>query len=243
MTPTHLLYLEQNDLDVCQAKVQAISEENGRTAVVLDQTVFYAQGGGQPCDHGIIEGANSIIFKVDDVRFVEGIVKHFGTFYHGTFSVGDEVTCRIDQERRALMSRIHSAGHVIDMAVTALGFNWKPGKGFHFAEGPYIEYAGSLDEQDKDAVKTALEKECNLLIEKKVPVTFAFMTKEEMGSVCHFVPDYLPEGKPARVVLFGKYGIPCGGTHVKNLANIKHIGIRKLKSDGSTIRVSYEVGS
>ena len=105
MTPTKLLYLTQPDRTDCPAQVQAILQEHGRTVLILDQTVFYPVG-EQPCDHGIIL-KGEVVFKVDDVRLVDGIMKHIGTFYHGTFSVGDEVGCSVDTERRAKMSHIH----------------------------------------------------------------------------------------------------------------------------------------
>ena len=240
MTPTLLLYLENNDLIESPAIVHQVFEENGRAVIVLDQTIFYPQGGGQPADRGVIEGEQGA-FNVEDVRFVDGIVKHFGTFTRGIFAVGDPVTCFIDEERRALMSRIHSAGHVLDMAVTALGYGWKPGKGFHFPEGPYVEYSGVTQELDKEKIKADIEQRCNEFITQALPVKFSFMEKDKMAEVCNFVPDYLPADKPARVVLFGNYGVPCGGTHVQSLAAIKNMSIRKIKIDGDTIRVSYEV--
>lgn len=209
---TKLFYLEDFDLFACDARVVDILEENGRSIILLDQTIFYPQGGGQPYDKGIIERP-SAKFLVEEVRFVDGVVKHIGKFESGAFNVGDEVKCSVDSARRALHSRIHSAGHVVDMAVTALNLNWVPGKGYHFPEGPYVEYVGSLGEMDK----------------------------EKMKEVFHFVPDYIPEGKPARVVMYGDFGVPCGGTHVGNLGDIRHTIIRKIKAEGAHIRVAYDI--
>ncbi len=70
-------------------------------------------------------------------------------------------------------------------------------------------------------------------------VSIQFMPKEEMHTVCQNVPEYLPEGKPARVVMYGAAGIPCGGTHVNNLGTIGTITIRKIKKEKDAIRVSY----
>ena len=67
------------------------------------------------------------------------------------------------------------------------------------------------------------------------------MQKSELSSVCDYVPDYIPEGKPARVVLYGTFGIPCGGTHVANLGEIGKFTIRKLKQKGETVSLAYEV--
>ncbi len=242
MQPTHLLYLEDFTLLTSKATILAVLQEQGRTIVILDTTIFYPQGGGQPYDKGIIENA-AAKFIVEEVRFVDGIVKHYGTFEHGTFHTGDTVTCIVDKERRILHSRLHSGGHVVDMAVTALALPWTPGKGYHFPEGPYVEYAGSLQGLDKEKLKHDIEQLCSKFIQEGHETGLIFMSKEEMAKVCPHVPDYLPAGKPTRVVMYGDFGVPCGGTHVANLRDIKQMTIRKIKQEGPNIRVGYDVVS
>lgn len=240
MTNTKLLYLEDFSLLTCEAKVVGISEENGRNIILLDQTIFYPQGGGQPYDKGVIEGPSGK-FLVDEARFADGVVKHIGKFESGSFQVGESVKCAVDEPRRALHSRIHSAGHIVDMAVTALKLNWIPGKGYHFPEGPYVEYAGSLDGLDREKLKTDIENLCNKFVNEDRETKLLFMDKEKMKEVCHFVPDYIPEGKPARVVMYGDFGVPCGGTHVGSLSEIRNMTIRKIKGEGDNVRVAYDV--
>ncbi len=240
MQSTKLIYLEDFNLLVSDAKVIETTQENGKEIVILDKTIFYPQGGGQPYDKGIIDGSSGK-FSVEEVRFVDGIVKHIGKFESGGFKIGEIVKCTVDQIRRALHSRIHSAGHVVDMAVTALKLNWIPGKGYHFPEGPYVEYAGNFDGLDKEKLKTDIENLCKKFIEENRTTKLIFMPKEKMHEVCHNVPEYLPEGKPARVVMYGNFGVPCGGTHVNNLSEIKQMTIRKIKAEGSNVRVGYDV--
>ncbi len=140
MKPTSLTYLEDMSLLALEAEVLAVEEEEGKTVVVLDQTIFYPQGGGQPFDQGFIRSA-SAVFKVEEVRFVDGIVKHVGMFEQGNFSAGETVQCEVDAERRLLHARLHSAGHVVDLALLEFpNIHWKPGKGYHFPQGPYVEY-------------------------------------------------------------------------------------------------------
>lgn len=240
MQPTKLIYLEDFSLLASDAKVLEIVQENGKEIVILDQTIFYPQGGGQPYDKGNIE-VPSGKFLVEEVRFADGVVKHIGKFESGSFQIGESVKCVVDEARRALHSRIHSAGHVVDMAVTALKLNWVPGKGYHFPEGPYVEYAGSLDGLDKEKLKTDIENLCNKFVNENRETKLLSMDKEKMKEVCHFVPDYIPERKPARVVMYGDFGVPCGGTHVGHLGDILKMTIRKIKAEGSNIRVSYDV--
>jgi Ser-tRNA(Ala) deacylase AlaX len=240
MNPTKLVYLEDFNLLTGEAIVLEVLKENDRDVVILDRTIFYPQGGGQPYDKGMIESASGK-FIVEEVRFIEGIVKHFGVFERGAFVVGEAVKCSVDAVRRALHSRLHSAGHVVDMAVVSLGLPWKPGKGYHFPDGPYVEYAGSSEGLDKEKLKTDIETACNKFIAEDRATKLMFMSKEEMSTVCHSVPDYLPEGKPGRVVMYGDFGVPCGGTHVNNLSEIQPMTIRKIKTEGGTIRVGYDV--
>ena len=241
MEATKLLYLQNFTLRECLAKVVSVTTEDDRTVVILDQTIFYPQGGGQPFDQGALIGT-AAKFAVAEVRFVDGLVKHIGNFERGTLAAGDTVSCQIDAARRELNSRLHSAGHVVDLAVAAVGLPWVPGKGYHFPDGPYVEYAANLEGLDREKLRTDIETKANAIIAEGRSTTLKFMPKEDMAKVCRFVPDYIPEGKPGRVVMYGDDGIPCGGTHVSNLAEIRSMTIRKIKPNGAAIRVSYDVG-
>lgn len=240
MQTTHLLYLEDFTLLRSPAMVVDVLEENCKTVVLLDKTIFYPQGGGQPFDTGVIENPSGK-FLVEEVRFVDGIVKHVGRFEQGGFKKGDAVTCCVDKGRRELNSRLHSAGHVVDMAVAALKYDWTPGKGYHFPDGPYVEYTGNLKPEDKEKIKNAIESTCAQFINEGRTTKLLFMDKDAMKKVCRFVPDYLPANKPSRVVMYGDFGVPCGGTHVSNVHDIGSITIRKIRTDGQTIRVSYQI--
>jgi len=232
---TELLYMTQGE---ALENTATVVEMNGMTDLVLAATIFYPQGGGQPYDKGLIRGKNGT-FRVDEVRNVEGVVHHIGLL-DGEIGVGEEVSCLVDKERRILNTRTHSAGHVLDMAVHRAGFTWKPGKGYQFPEGPYVEYEveGPVDGQ---SAKEQIERHCAELIAQDLPVRIEFMSREEMEKRLPFVPDYLPTNRPARVVFMGDYGIPCGGTHVKTLKEIGGIRVRKMKLSGGVLRVSYQL--
>lgn len=230
---TKLIYLEHMDQYTCQAQVVDLLSEEGREIVVLDQTVFYPQGGGQPYDTGTITGRNGALFSVEAVRHAESeigdMVRHIGKFESGTFAVGDAVACAVNAERRDLHSRLHSAGHVVDMGLKKLGLPWKAGKGYHFPNGPYDEYVGNLNGADTAKMRIDLEAACNEVISQNIPTRILLS------------PDHIPGNKPGRIVMYGDFGIPCGGTHVANLSEIKTMTIRKIKQDGTNIRVSYGV--
>lgn len=236
-----LLYLEDFNLLETNAKVIEVVQENERDVVILDQTVFYPQGGGQPYDQGIIESPRGK-FVVEEVRFVDEEVKHIGKFERGNFSQGETVRCLVDEDRRKLHARIHSAGHLVDKAIKELKLGWVPGKGYHFPNGPYDEYEGSLENMDKEKVKTGIERLCNQYIERGGKTEVLFMEREEMEKVCHYIPDFPEEkGKRARIVVHDGYYMPCGGTPVKDISEVGHMTIRKVKQEGKNIRIGYDV--
>jgi Ser-tRNA(Ala) deacylase AlaX len=194
--------------------------------MILNETIFYPQGGGQPYDQGTIQNESGK-FMVEEVRFVEGVVKHIGTGHK--FQIGEQVSLNVDESRRKLHMRLHSGGHVLDMAVNKLGLGWKPGKGYHYPDGPYIEYEGNFEESEKENLREKIEAAANEF------------TAEGIATTIKFLPDQLVNGKPARVVLYGTFSVPCGGTHVANLKDIGSITIRKISNKKGLVRVAYQV--
>lgn len=224
--PTKLIYMEDMQQYSCGANVLDIRIENGVVVVILDQTVFYPQGGGQPYDQGIISFGDAV-FKVNEVRYVDGVVHHSGVFTSGGFNVGDVITCAVDIERRKINTRLHSIGHLIDMAVKELMLLWVPTKGYHFPEGAYIEYEGDITGKDVAQLVKDIEDKCNEIITRKIVTTVTFSE------------DTTRDGKSLRTVYFGDFGIHCGGTHVANLEDIGAVTIRKIKQDKDRVRISY----
>ena len=237
---TKLLYMEDMQLLECEAYVDKIDQKDGKTIIYLDKTIFYPQGGGQPYDVGTITSGD-IVFDVTEVRYNEGMVQHIGVFRNGRFMVDETVACKVDEERRKLNTRLHSGGHLLDMAVNELGYTWKPGKGFHFPEGPYVEYDGSLGDESEEAVIQKLNDKMNEILERGIETKIKFVSIDEMKSLCRNVPENLPKDKPSRVVLYGSFGVPCGGTHVARLEDIGKDAVRKIRQKGEILRVSYEI--
>ena len=236
---TKLLYLESMHQLQCEANVVAVEEAGELKAVVLDATVFYPQGGGQPSDTGTITNDDAH-FRVAQVRWGDGRVLHLGSFERGAWLGGESVRCNVDRERRELNTRLHSAGHIVDMAVNRIGLDWIPGKGYHFPDGPYVEYSGKID-GDKETLRAKIEEEANAIVAEGIATRVLFMDRSELASVCRFVPEYVPAGKPSRVVMYGDFGVPCGGTHVATLGDVGRVRIRKMKAGGETMRVSYAI--
>ncbi|MDP3742045.1 MAG: alanine--tRNA ligase-related protein [Candidatus Micrarchaeota archaeon] len=241
---TKLLYLDNMPLLEATANVVSVSHgENGKQIINLDQTIFYAQGGGQPFDTGKIETSKGV-FKVQEVRKKDGVVNHVGVFESGNFEIGDEVNLFVDAERRALNSKLHSAGHVIDVAMKNVGLDFIPGKGYHFPDGPYVEYDGEVLPEQREEYGQKLETEANRLIQLGSEVKVQTVSFSEVKLLCGFVPSYLSpvDGAIRIVTVAGEFGCPCGGTHVKNISEISSVKIPKISAKSGKTRVSYLLG-
>jgi Ser-tRNA(Ala) deacylase AlaX len=246
MQQTKRLYLNNFTLKNCTARVLDVIHENDRTAVVLDQSVFYPQGGGQPCDHGTIV-AGQTTFNVQDVRMADGIVKHFGVFNGAPFTAGQEVTCTIDLTRRLLNSRYHAAGHVLDKVLFELGYNWEPGKSYHFPQGPYVEYTGNLTNVDVEKLKNDIERlsaqwaNTGMLVSSKIVDKKTVLADEQLMRRCQFLAN-VPDDTIIYIISYGdNFSSPCSGTHVTNVSEIGPITIRKIKASDSIVRISYDI--
>lgn len=239
---TKLLYLEDSYADTSHGQVTSIIKKDGKSAIVLDQSVMYPQGGGQPSDKGRLVCSGKEI-EVDFVSFDKGDVYHWVDLSDVEVSEGDELDAVVDMEFRKLNARLHTAGHLLDSAMTELGYtDLIPTKGFHFPEGPNVEYKGTIDESEREELKARLESRLNEMIKEGCEVETKLVSKEELAEYCDFVPDYIPEDKPTRIVkVWGEDWIPCGGTHVKNISELGTVTIRKIKCKKGNSKISYEL--
>lgn len=153
------------------------------------------------------------------------MIWHIGSFEpaDSTFGLGSEVTCHVDEAKRRLFARIHSAGHLLDIAMAMAGrTDLQPSKGYHFAEGAYVEYIGNVDEKDRKDLLDKLNENCNKIISStpdSMPVFKKMCSYDEANSLLEKaggVPPYIPKGASLRVLKLtdGDAGCPCGGTHV-----------------------------
>ncbi len=242
MQKTRLVYLDDSHKMENGAKFLSLERIDGKgIAVVLDQTIFYPQGGGQPADQGQISSSNAT-FNVNDVRLVDGVVHHYGTFSNGEF-VGDEpVMLRINPDRRLFHTKLHSAGHLIDATVRLLELPLTPTKGYHFSDGPYVEYDGEIPVDQREDIRLRLEQKVNELMNSKLETQVVYATQAQMQELCGFIPSYIINDKEIRVVtLVPKLGCPCGGTHVKNSQDIGHITLTKIRVKGGQSRICYKL--
>ena len=232
---TKLIYLNDTYLSTLNATIiNELNDANG-LAIIVDRTIFYPQGGGQPSDVGFIKSDHAT-YKVSSVRLNDsGLVLHYGEYIEGAFAVGQQINLSIDLDKRIVNARVHSAGHLLDCAVSSLDLaHLKPTKGFHFPEGPYVEYEGILD--NKNDWINPIQEKINDLVKENIQISNYSLSFEEAAQK----KIWAPSGKSARVVDFeGFDGCGCGGTHVLNSSEIGEISIRKIKVKKGVTRIAY----
>jgi Ser-tRNA(Ala) deacylase AlaX len=242
MNPTKLIYLEHQNLYESEATLELTQQDGEKNIIILDQTIFYPQGGGQPYDTGSIKSGETV-FEVTEVRWVEGQVHHKGKYLQGVpFKAQQKVSLHVDEARRILHSKLHTAGHIIDNVVQELNLSWLASKGYHYQDSPYVEYIGQITPEQKTSLPAQIEKRANELIQNGFETNAFIIKPEEIQKYCLFPNANFPKDKPLRIVIvFGEKGCPCGGTHVANIQEITHMKIPKIESKGGRIKVKYNL--
>ncbi|WP_337413628.1 alanine--tRNA ligase [Vescimonas sp.] len=233
------------DHSECDAKIVAIVADEelreevaagAEAVVVLDQSPFYAEMGGQVADHGTIT-ADGVMFTVTDVQKNKGgKFMHYGRLAQGVLHVGDTVHAAIDMERRKAIQRAHSTTHLLDAALKKV-------------LGDHVHQAGSLVEPDRlrfdfthfEAISPEelrqVEELVNDAILEGYPVVTEVLPIEEAkkkGAVAMFGEKY---GETVRVVEMSDFSVEfCGGTHVDNTAKAGPFRIKSESSVASGVR-------
>ncbi|WP_007027018.1 alanine--tRNA ligase [Saccharomonospora iraqiensis] len=207
-----------------------VAGEGSTAELVLDRTPFYAEGGGQIADTGVLLGHGVELTVRDVQKLVPGLYVHRVEVTGGEVAVDTELTASVDGTRRAAIARSHSATHLVHAAVRG-------------AYGNRAAQAGSLNSPGRmrfdfttsgsvsSDVLTEVEEEVNDYLQTDVEVQAYTTTKDEaleQGAIALFGEKY---GDRVRVVDMGDYSRElCGGTHV---GRIGQLGLVKLVTDSS----------
>ena len=210
----------------------------------------------------------------------EGVVEHFGNFVSTDdpeslpadaveqLFAGQVVSMSVDREVRLANAKCHSAGHLIDVSVNRFNdrlaaqypgyyLAWLPTKGYHFKDGPYVEYKGKLEYSlhpgtiaptapampvDADLI-AAITAEAEELIRQELPTEVRLVPRAEVPQFCGGYSAEELEHYPEQVRLVqlaGQY-IPCGGTHVAGSGELGGLKITKIKHKKGVVKVSYNI--
>ena len=234
----NVLYMNDCYLKEFEAKVSKVSgdgEKEGKF-IVLDQTAFYPNSGGQPWDEGVIT-RDGTEFKVVFVGKFSGEISH--EVDKSGLQVGDKVKCSIDWERRYKLMRMHTAAHIVSGIL------------FHDAgalitgnqlglDKTRIDF--SLENFDREKLEEYIQK-ANEFVRKDCEIRISEMSREDVEKN----PDLmrlakgLPPGiKVLRMVEITGLDIqPDGGTHVKSTKEVGTIEFLKAENKGKNNRRMY----
>ncbi|MCI0382594.1 MAG: alanyl-tRNA editing protein [Chlamydiae bacterium] len=236
---TQPLYLQDAYLKEMDAKIlETIPEGEKRWQLVLDKTIFYPMGGGQPTDQGLLSSKNwqgkvyQVLQRGDKIiHFVEA---------QQIPPIGSSVQGAINWERRYLHMRLHSAGHVVDFALFLLGLSphpLMPFKGDH-GKKPVIWYLGTIENDFRES----LEKKAAELIKRDLKFSFRFVNFDELEREAIYVQPGLPKNKPLRLLtLEGIGSVADGGTQVHHTSEIGSIMIPKIEINEGMTLVHYRI--
>ncbi|MCU0265577.1 MAG: alanine--tRNA ligase [Actinomycetia bacterium] len=211
--------------------VAAAAGAGAEVEVVLDRTPFYAEGGGQLADEGLLRLANGAVLEVVDVQTpVPGLVVHRARVVDGEVEVGQQAEAFVDVERRRAISRAHTATHMVHRAfrealgetATQMGSENSPGRlRFDFPNPSAVP----------PTVLSDVEQRVNAVLVDDLPVTAQVMSQDEaraLGAMALFGEKY---GERVRVVSVGDWARElCGGTHMQRTGQL---GVVKLLGESS----------
>ncbi|CAO2648241.1 Nn.00g075080.m01.CDS01 [Neocucurbitaria sp. VM-36] len=242
-------------------ETQALFKPPEGTPYILTtpSTIFHAQGGGQPSDTGTIttttNSPSTPTFHIHQVRKVDPAILHLGTFSPPTSTFplqGEEVLQSIDTPKRLLHSRLHTAGHVLGLAISLLAQqatsqippSITDGKASHYPGSAFVECHGLIPSAAKGDIQAKVDE----LIAADLEVRIHFWSEERarrecMGGLLEGVKGDEVDGvRVVRVVEIGDRGrYACGGTHVRRLGECGKVVVRGVKRQKGVSKVSYEV--
>ena len=199
--------------------VEALSDGEVGT-IIVEKTPFYATMGGQQGDKGIIKTADGE-FKVEDtIKLPGGKVGHVGKMVNGMIKSGDEVELIVDAALRSKTCKNHSATHLLQKALReVLGTHVEQAGSFQDSERTRFDFSHFQAMTAEELAK--VEAMVNAKIAESIPVVTDVMSVDEAkksGAMALFGEKY---GESVRVVSMGDFSKElCGGTHVKNTAEI-----------------------
>lgn len=225
---TQELFRDDAYLRSTSARVTALIDDNG---VVLDRTVFYPVGGGQPGDTGVLVLSDGSALRVADTRKCGDEIVHLLDEPPAALPIGEAVEARIDWERRYAHMRMHTGLHLLGAILK-----------FPVTGGSISAARSRLDFDMQETVdKPAVERALNELVDSDHTVRTRWISDEELAAQPELVRtmSVSPPRGAGRVRLLDIEGVdlqPCGGTHVRSTAEVGRLRLGKVQKKGARNR-------
>lgn len=230
------LYLTDTYMYESSASIISVDHDDKGPYCLLDQTIFYPQGGGQPSDQGVIIGSNFQL-GVKSVRQIGAEIRHYLNDPIQDTLNDNSVSCLINKNMRILNAKYHTAGHLLGNIVEMFYPALKAIKGHSFPKEAYVEFNGSVM-PDINELQAAL----NQAISKGHATTVFEIDPLTFEQKYYKLPYQIPDNKVFRVMQIENYPpVPCGGTHLATIGEIGDMVLSKIKTKSGITRISYEV--
>lgn len=236
---THPSYFEDTYKFTDSARMTKASKDEQGNFIVLDQTIFYPQGGGQPSDQGIFQIGDTSI-PIHSIKSIDQEIRHY-THQDARDFLGQKGLCILDQEKRLLHARLHTAGHLISNVVENHYPQWMAIKGHHFPEQCYVEFTIKNEAAGNISIE-GINEEIEQFIGHNLVINRDQITGDKLQELCPNITYTIPKDQPIRVIRIGDFSFsPCGGTHVKNLQELKGLKITNSKIKKNNMKVYYDI--
>lgn len=201
--------------------------------IILDKTIFYPQWWWQPTDTWVMASWDTTVDIVNVRADATGKIFHY-ILWNNPLNIWDQITSKIDKNVRIFNARNHSAGHLIDIAISNIWYpNFQPTRWHHFPDGSYVSYDGILPIDEREEFKNKLQQELDTLISKDITMQIDHENLENKQ---------LPTKSTRRHAHFEWYSwCWCGWTHIKSTWEIWKITIRKVSCKKWSTKISYEI--
>jgi len=209
-------------------EVSEMAGEEAKAVIVLDQTPFYGESGGQVGDIGVIVNGDNKFVVEDTKKTAGGLYTHFGYVENGIFSVGDVVSAEIDEDNRNAIRRNHTAAHLLQAALrSVLGTHVEQAGQLVNAKEVRFDFTHFSALSAEEVARVEAIVNAAVLAGKNVDVReMPIDEAKKMGAMALFGEKY---GETVRVVNVEGVSIElCGGTHIDNAAKI---GLFKIISE------------
>lgn len=224
---TEALFRDDSYMKSCEAVVASVNDRGG---VVLDRTIFYPTGGGQPGDSGVMRRADGS--EIPIATTVKGEtpdeIVHVLPEDAAQPKAGETVTVTLDWDRRHAHMRMHTCLHLLSAVLSYPVTGGQVG-----AEKSRLDF----DIQEANLDKEAITAQLNELIEADDPVSFRWITDAELEATPELVKTMSVKpptgaGHVRLIEVKGRDLQPCGGTHVARTGEIGPVEVRKIEKKG-----------
>lgn len=206
---------------------------------ILNKTIFYPQGGGQPSDQGHVE-LDGTHFVVNHVKIIDNQIRHYSDRDCQEL-INKTPQLIIDKDKRLLHSKLHTSGHLIKDMVERHYPQYRAIKGHHFPGECYVEFSIHHQSPQELDLET-LNNNIHHIISENLTLENINISRDELPNYCPNLSYSIAQTENIRLIRMLPFNYqPCGGTHVKSSMELKGLSLTKQKLKGNHLKINYHI--